>query len=85
MDNTQLQEQIIALKNSLESLQQEYYRNNFKGRQDFNKYSNFTTMVKLPHYDSVPSTCEVGEIIENSGKLLICSATDTWTIVGTQS
>jgi len=85
MDNTQLEEQIISLKNDLQSLQQEFYKNNFKGRQDFNKYSNFTTTLKVPSYASVPPTCEVGEVIENSGKLLICSAADTWTIVGTQS
>lgn len=67
------------------ALSEEFYRNNFSARQDFVKYSNFTTRLKVPHYSATPSTGEVGEIIEVGGKLYVCSAANTWTIVGTQS
>lgn len=79
------QQQINELRARLEQLESEYFRNNFTANQDFNKYSNFTTRLKVPHYASLPTTCQVGEIAESAGKLRVCSATDTWTIVGTQS
>lgn len=84
MDKTP-QEQLLALKESLDALVQEVYRNNFSSHQDFNKSSNFTTKLKVPHYDLPPLIGEVGEIIESGGKLYICSASNTFTIVGTQS
>jgi len=83
--NPDLQKRIEKLEKDLFDLNQEVYTNNFSARQDFNKYSNFTTRLKVPKYSVDPSTCEVGEIIEVSGKLKICSATNTWTIVGTQT
>lgn len=73
------------LKQQVEALQAEFYKNNFSGSQDFNKYVRFNTRVKVPSYSVAPAKCEVGEIIEVSGKLRICSAANTWTIVGTQS
>lgn len=85
MDTTNLQNQIAQLEKDLKSLTDEYYRNNFTARQDFNKSSNFTTRLKVPHYGTLPTTCEVGEIAESSGKLNICSVANTWTVVGTQS
>lgn len=81
----ELQNQINQLKQDLAALNAEFYRNNFSARQDFNKYSSFTTRLKLPSYSTNPSTCEVGEVIENAGKAYICSAANTWTIIGTQS
>lgn len=44
-----------------------------------------TGRSKLPNLGSVPSTCQVGELIVSGGKLYICSAADTFTIVGTQT
>jgi hypothetical protein len=76
--------QIEMLKQRIEALESEYYRNNFEGGQDFNKYSRFNTRLKVPKYDTPPATCEVGEIIESSGVLKICSAANTWTTVGSQ-
>lgn len=67
------------LEQELESLRNEFYRNNFSGQQDFPKYSNFTNHIRIPHYDTRPSTCDVGELIENGGKLYLCSAANTWT------
>lgn len=81
----ELQRQINTLRQELESLKGEVFRNNFSAYQDFNKASNFTTKLKVPSYDTAPATCSVGEIIEVSGKLEICSATDTWTVVGAQT
>ena len=79
------QTQINQLKQELESLKAEFYLNNFTGSQDFNKFVRFNGRLKVPYYASAPTTCEVGEIIEVAGKLLICSAANTFTIVGTQS
>lgn len=76
-----LQEQIQILRNDLTALQNEVYRNNFSSHQDFNKFSNFTTRLKIPHYDSVPPVCEVGELIEVGGTLLICSSANTFSVV----
>lgn len=72
------------LEKQLFDLQQEVFLNNFSAHQDFNKYSNFTTRLKVPHYATAPSKAEVGEIIEVSGKLYIASAIDTWSLVGGQ-
>jgi hypothetical protein len=79
------QKRINKLQKDIEAISTEVFKNNFSTHQDFNKASSFNTKLKIPSYTSVPATCEVGEIIENNGKLLICSATDTWTICGTQS
>lgn len=76
-----LQEQIQILRADLDALTGEVYRNNFSGHQDFNKFSNFTTRLKVPHYDFIPPTCEVGEIIEAGGALYVCSVTNTFTLV----
>jgi len=41
--------------------------------------------LKLANLGSVPTTCLVGEMIVSGGKLYICSALNTFTIVGTQT
>ena len=79
------QKQINTLRKQIEQISTEVFKNNFSSHQDFNKASSFNTKLKVPSYTSVPATCEVGEIIENSGKLLICSTANTWVIVGSQS
>lgn len=84
MDNT-LQQQVKELQDKLNSLQGDYYANNFSGSQDFNKYSRFNTRLKIPHVSTLPASCEVGEILESSGKAYICSSTNTWAVIGTQS
>ena len=76
-----IQEQITVLRADLGALSNEFYRNNFSSRQDFNKASSFTTTLKIPHYDTVPIVGEVGEIIEVDGVLLICSSANTFTVV----
>ena len=75
------EEQIAILRADLNALTQEVYRNNFSSHQDFNKFSNFTTRLKIPHYDSIPPIGEVGELIEAGGVLLICSSPNTFTVV----
>jgi len=77
--------ELEQLKQRLESLESEVHRNNFSDSKDYNKYARFNTRLKIPKYDTPPSTCEIGELIEDGGVLKICSAADTWTIVGTQS
>jgi len=80
----QLEETITKLQSQVNEISSVVYKNNFTSQQVFNKASNFTTKLKVPSYSTLP-TCEVGEVLESAGKLYICSATDTWTIVGTQS
>lgn len=80
MDKT-LEEKIQILHNDLNALQQEVYRNNFSSHQDFNKSSNFTTRLKVPHYDSIPPVGEVGEILEKGGALYICSSPNVFSLV----
>jgi hypothetical protein len=80
MDKT-ITEQIQVLRNDLDALIKEVYRNNFSSHQDFNKFSNFTTRLKIPHYDSVPPVGEVGELIEIGGALYICSSANTFSLV----
>lgn len=75
------EEQLAILRQDLDALTNEVYRNNFSSHQDFNKSSNFTTRLKIPHYDTVPIVGEVGEIIEVDGVLLICSSANTFTVV----
>lgn len=79
------QEQIDQLRKDLAALTQRINLNNFPTSQDFAKYSRFNTGLKVPHYSSAPATCEVGQVIEVSGKLYICSSANTWALVGTQT
>lgn len=79
--NEDIQIQIDKLKSDLDSLTQEVYRNNFSSHQDFNKSSNFTSRLKIPHYDQIPPVGEVGELIEISGILYICSSPNSFTQV----
>jgi hypothetical protein len=76
--NEDLQAQINTLKRDLQDLTDEVYRTNFTAQQDFPKYSNFTTRIKIPVFATKPSTCEIGEVCSNGGKLWHCSAINTW-------
>ncbi len=76
---------IDDLEKDLQAFKDETKKNNFTAFQEFNKFSSFTSRLKVPHYASLPVSCEAGEIAESSGKLYICSAADTWTVAGTQS
>lgn len=79
--------QIEMLKQQLESLQAEFYKNNFSGSQDFNKKVRMNTALRVPVYATAPATCEKGELYVNSGtgKLYVASAANTWSLVGTQA
>lgn len=81
------QQQLDQLKQQFESLQGEFYKNNFSGSQDFNKKVRMNTALRVPVYATAPAKCEVGELYVNSGtgKLYVCSAANTWSLVGTQS
>lgn len=82
-----IQQQINALKAQIESLQVEYYRGNFDGLQDFNKFVRLNDRVKLPTYSSAPTTCEQGELYVNSGtgKVYVCTSANTWGLIGNQT
>lgn len=83
-----LTEQVLKLKKDFEALSQAYNKNNFSAYQDFQKASSFTTSLKVPIYTTLPS-CEPGQVCAYSTggtyKLMIATATNTWTIAGTQS
>lgn len=87
MNPQQLQDQVTRLQSDLDALTQEVYRNNFSASQDFQKYSRFNTRLKVPTLAATPSTCEIGElcVVSGTGKLYVCSAANTWTVVGTQT
>jgi len=80
-----LQAQVTQLRSDLDALNSEVYKGNFSAHQDFSKASNFTTSLKVPHYDTAPASADIGEIIEVGGKLCIASTANNFTIVGTQS
>lgn len=69
------------LKQQVEALQAEVYKNNFSGSQDFNKKVRMNTALRLPVYGTAPAKAEVGEVYVNSGdgKLYVCSSANTWT------
>lgn len=83
------QEEFDKLKRDFAALSEEFYRNNFSARQDFPKYSNFLTRIKMPHYASTPTVGDVGELVEVGTKLYICTVASatapTWVVVGTQT
>jgi hypothetical protein len=79
--------QLDMLKQQVESLQAEFYRGNFNASQDNNKFTRFTSRLRVPVYAVAPTVCEVGELYVNSGagKLYVCSSANTWSLVGTQA
>ena len=87
-----LQDKITRLATDFAELSGQFYKNNFTSTQIFTKSSEFTIAVKLPVFTTLP-TCEIGHLcvyqhdygagVKNN--LMIGTATNTWTIVGTQS
>jgi hypothetical protein len=74
-----LQKRIEKLERDLQDLNDEIYRTNFSAQQDFNKSSTFTTRLRVPVYTTKPTSCDIGEICSQGGKLWHCSAANTWT------
>ena len=82
-----MQDQLNRLRSDFNELSGQVNKNNFTSQQDFTKKCNFTTVLKVPSYTSLP-TGEVGHIAEVGGKLYICTtggSSSVWTVVGTQS
>lgn len=79
--------QIQMLKQEVEALKAELYKGNFSGSQDFNKKVRMNTAFRVPVYGTAPAKCELGELYVNSGtgKAYVCSATNTWSLIGTQA
>lgn len=42
-------------------------------------------VIHIQNFESPPATCSVGDITVAGAKLYICTATNTWTVVGTQT
>lgn len=79
-----IEARLKKIEQDIFDLNVEVYTNNFSASQDFNKFSSFNTRLRVPNLATLPTTCEVGEVCCVAGKLRVCSATNTWTIVGTQ-
>lgn len=79
------EQEFERMRRELAEIRGAFYSNNFASSQDYFKYVRFNGRLKIPHYDSLPTTCEVGEIAETGGELNICSAADTWVVAGTQT
>jgi len=77
----ELTQQLVKLRKDVDSLRQEFYKNNFSANQDFTKKSSFITTLKVPHKNLFPLVGEVGEIIEIGGILYICSSKNVFTAV----
>ena len=88
METQQLQEQLNRLQEQMNTLYVQFYKNNFSSAQTFTKATEFTTSIKMPVYTSLPN-CEPGQVCvySNGGtyKLMVATAANVWTIVGTQS
>lgn len=80
-----MQEQIDKLNKELQSLKDEFYRNNFSNTQDFYKFSSFKTRLRVPVVTALPTTAQIGELCSFGGILYTASSTNTWTKVGLQS
>lgn len=78
------QKQIDQLRQQVETLTSEFYRNNFTSSQDFNKDVRFNSFLQVPKYSALPATCEVAQVSVFNGKLYVCSAANTWVVAGTQ-
>ena len=79
MEN-ELQKRIEKLERDLQDLTDEVYRTNFSAQQDFPKYANFTTGLRIPVYTRTPAKGDIGEVVAlTSGSYYACKATNTWT------
>lgn len=87
MNTQELQDTIVKLQAQVNDLSSAFYKNNFTSSQSFTKAITFGDSVKLPVYTTLPN-CEAGQIcVYSTGgtyKLMVATATNTWTIVGTQ-
>jgi hypothetical protein len=77
---TKIEQQINAISRQLEEMNKDVFSALYIER----KYADFRNRLKVPNYGSTPSTCKTGELCEVGGKLYICSAVDTWSLVGSQ-
>ena len=84
MDND-LQNEVQRLKNEIADMRTILNKDNFSSIQIFNKEIQLNSRVRLFNKTANLSTCNTGELSVVAGKLYICSATDTWTVCGTQS
>ena len=58
--------------------------NTSTGKVKFVKDSN-DTVIRFTNLGSVPAVCTIGDICVSGAKLQICTSTNTWTIIGTQT
>lgn len=92
-NNSKIQEltdTVTKLRADLDNLNSNFYKNNFSSSQSFNKDVAFNGRLKVPSHASAPSVGEIGDLIEISGTLYICTTAGTvaspatFTVVGTQ-
>ncbi len=79
-----LEDTVGRLKRDLEDLTGSYWQGNFLTSQDFSKYCRFNTRLKIPSVSALPAVAEQGEVVEYGGTLYIASASNVWTVAGSQ-
>lgn len=84
MDKT-TDEKLQSLQSQVDNLSKELYRNNFSGRQDFNKIVQFNTKLIIPKYGSLPVVCDENELVAINGILYLGLSNNRWSLVGNQS
>jgi hypothetical protein len=81
-----LQQQINALSQELQSLKSDYYYNRYNFKELKDKKIVFNKGIIISQLSATPASGEIGELCVVGGKLYICTATTpTWVKVGLQT
>lgn len=80
-----MQEEIFKLQQQINDLTEKIDRDNFSKLQVNAKDVYFEKRVRLFNKSANLAVCQTGELSVVGGKLYICSAANTWTVVGTQT
>lgn len=80
-----MQEELDQLKRQVADLTQQVIKDNFSKLDIFIKDVAFEKKIKVFNKTANLAVCETGELSVVAGKLYICSAANTWTVVGTQT
>lgn len=80
-----LEEQLKVLSNEVYSLKDEFYKDRFTSKEIKTKEIIYKNILILEQKSATPSVCVVGSLCVVGGKLYVCSASNTWAVVGSQS
>lgn len=80
-----MQEEIQKLQQQINELNERIDTDNFSKLKVEMKDVYFEKKVRLFNKSANLAVCQTGELSVVGGKLYICSAANTWTVVGTQT